>query len=121
MPGQVFVDQVQLAVAAGAEQLAGVVDLVTHGEAADGAAHGADHAGDVPAQHLGLALHQALAHLGVDRIDRHGADFHQEIMGLGRGVGQHRVLQGTGIAGGQGGVTVDDGFHGRVPLYDKKT
>ena len=109
-----FVDHVQLAVAPGAGDGTGVVDLVTGLEQAHVGADCLDHAGHIPAQDFGGATFRCdvLADLGVHWVDGNGFDFHQQVTGTGDGCRQLDVLQGVRVADGQA-VVVGNGFHGR--------
>ncbi|CAE6954804.1 conserved protein of unknown function [Ectopseudomonas oleovorans] len=112
MTDDALVDHMQLAVGAGPVDGAGVEHPVARLEQADLAAHGLDHAAGVPAEHLGGAVRwrDALTDLGVDRVDRNGADLDQQVARAGYRLGQLHVLQGFGVFGGEG-LVVGDGFH----------
>ncbi|MNI81485.1 hypothetical protein D3C73_1381030 [compost metagenome] len=77
----------QLTVASGTGNGAGVVDLVTGLEQAYLATNGPDHASHIPTQHFGGAAFRAdvLANLGVHRVDGDGLDVHQQVPWAGDG------------------------------------
>ncbi|MNI84998.1 hypothetical protein D3C73_1419530 [compost metagenome] len=106
----------QLAVTPSAGNGAGVEHLVAGLEQAHFTANGLDHAGHVPTQHFGRTDFwlDVLTDLGIDRVDRDGFDFHQQVTGASDRLRQVDVLQGVFIADRQRGV-VGNGFHGRLP------
>jgi len=112
-----LIHQMQLAVGPGAVDGTGIEHPVAGLEQADLAAHGLDHAGGVPAQHLGCAVFRsdAQADLGIDRVDRNGAHLHQQVVRAGGRRIQVYVLQGFGVLGRQG-LVVGNGFHARAPV-----
>ena len=98
-PDDALVDEMELAVRAGARDVAGVVHLVARLEQRHFGTDGFDGAGGVPAEdarrgRLGFPL------LGVDRVDRDRFDLHQEVAPGGRGLGLLDFLK-----------RMDDGFH----------
>ena len=115
-PDDALVHTVQLRIAARAGDVTGVKDTIARLEQRDLRAHRLDHAGRIPAQHLVLAGRRrgALAHLGVDRVDRDGVHPHLEVARAGAGRGQRHVEQRLGGIDGQG-LAVGNGFHLTAP------
>jgi hypothetical protein len=107
-----LVHQMQLAVGAGAGQVAGVPDFIADLEQGHVRADRFHHAGGIPADHLGLAFGRGdvAADLGVDRIDRNGAHFDQQIAAGSLRRRQFDIDQGVGVVDRQG-LAVGDGFH----------
>ncbi|MNN11595.1 hypothetical protein D3C81_1245580 [compost metagenome] len=112
MADDALIHHVQLTVAAGTGDGAGVKDFVAGLEQRHFAADSLDHTGNVPAQHFRRAVFRChvLPHFGVDRVDRNGFDFHQHVAWAGDRFWQFDVLQGLGVADRQGSV-IGDGFH----------
>jgi len=110
-----LVHQLQFAVAAGARDRAGVPDAVARLEQGHVGTDRLDDAGRVPAQHLPFAGFRlgALAHLGVDRVDRHRAHLDQQVVALRDRVRQGDVDQRLGVVDREAGL-VSDGFHGKL-------
>jgi hypothetical protein len=95
-----LVDLLQLAVASRAGHVAGVVHLVARSEQRDLWAGGGDDTGRVPAEDArrGRARAARDALLGVDRVHRHRAHAHQQIVALRRaGIGKGDVDERLGI------------------------
>ena len=71
----------KLRIGALSQNRSGVEHLVAGFEQSDVGADRIDHAGGVIAQNLVLAWFRrgALAHLGIDRIDRHGFDGNADV------------------------------------------
>ena len=122
MANDAFIDQVQFAVGAGTVDGAGVENLVARLEQADLTAYRLDGSGCIPTEHLGGTIvrriakaDNAMADLGVDRVDRDGSNLDQQIVRARSGIGQLHVLQRFGMLGRQG-LVVSDGFHGNAPL-----
>ncbi|MNQ69315.1 hypothetical protein D3C85_839040 [compost metagenome] len=116
VPDNPLIDHMQLAIGASAGDGAGVEHLVARLEQADFAAHGLDHASNIPAQHLGdapLGL-DILAHLGIDGVHRDGLDLYQQVARAGNRLGQLNVLQRSGIGDGKR-MSVGNGFHKWTP------
>ncbi|MNJ47899.1 hypothetical protein D3C77_430740 [compost metagenome] len=112
MADDALIDDMQFAVAPGTGNGAGVEHLVAWLEQGDITAHRLDHTGHIPAQHLGgtrIRLH-VLAHLGIHRVHRDGADLYQQVPRTWLGGRQFDVLQGGRVGDGQG-VVVGNGFH----------
>src|SRR5690606_23930714 len=78
-----LVYQLQLTVAARADQRPGVPHLVTGLEQRYVGTDRLDHAGSVPTEDARLCFvcmrHVALADFGIDRVDRYGLDFYQQV------------------------------------------
>ena len=112
MAGQACVDPLELRVAAGAGDVAGVVHAIARPEAADRFTDRLDDAGGVVAEHLRLRLDLRLgrADLGVDRIHRDRLDAHQQVVRAGRGRGQFDVEQRLRVVDRQVAGECD-GFH----------
>ena len=108
-----LVDQLQLRVAAGAGDVAGVVDRVAGTEHRDLRADRLDHPGRVVAQHLRLRFDLRLrrAHLGIDRIHRDRFDAHQQVATLRDGRIEFDIEQRLRVVDGQV-AGEGDGFHG---------
>ncbi|MNN75601.1 hypothetical protein D3C81_1919170 [compost metagenome] len=121
MADDALVHHMQLAVAARTRDGAGVIHLVAGLEQCHLTAHRLDHTGHIPTQHLGRATFglDVLAHLGVDRVDRDGFDFHQQVAGAGDRLRQFDVLQSLVVTDRQRGV-VGNGFHGRLRNTNKE-
>ncbi len=98
-----LIHHVQFAVATGPGDGTGVEHLVPGLEQRDLAAYRLDHAGHVPAQHLGNASFglDVLADLGVHRVDRNGLDLHQQVPGTGDRLRQLDVLERLRVGDGQ--------------------
>lgn len=79
MARDTFVDYIQFAVRAGADDRAGIKHLVARLEHGDLIADDAHHARGVPAQHTPHGHSRSLANLGVDRIDRYRAHLNQQV------------------------------------------
>ncbi|MNH23578.1 hypothetical protein D3C72_1564520 [compost metagenome] len=111
MPDDSLVDQVIFAVTARAIDCTGVEHFVARLEQRH---LGADFANDphgIPSQHLRVVTAAAGSDLGVDRVDRDGFDFHQQVPGTGCGLGQFVLVQRSGILDREAGGVVDDCFH----------
>jgi hypothetical protein len=112
-----LVDQLELRVAAGTGDVAGVVDLVAGREQGHLVADRLDHAGGVVAEHARriFLLRLGCAHLGIDRVDRDRFHPHQDVVAGRFGLGQFDVLQGLRVVDGQVAGKAD-GFHGGLRL-----
>ncbi len=110
--GEALIDQMEFAVGAGTEDGAGVEDFVAGLEESDVGADGLDDAGAIEAENLGLLRGSLSAHadLGVDGIDRNGADGDEQVARAGGGRGEFEVEEGIGI-GRRQGLDVANGFH----------
>jgi hypothetical protein len=115
-PHQTRVHRLVLRIAALPRQVAGVPDAVARPEAGDLGADGFDHAGSVPAGYAPLTLRRraVAAHLGIDRIDRHRLDPHQQILPARLGRRQFDIDQ-TICAIHRQVFAGGDGFHGIDP------
>src|SRR5690606_24963752 len=80
-----FIDQVQLAVGPGTVDGTGIEHPVAGLEQAHCTAHRLDYTGSVPAEYLGGAVLRgdALADLGVDRVDRNRPNLYQQVVRTG--------------------------------------
>ncbi len=112
MTNQPRIDQLVFGIAAGAGDVTGVVHTIAGREAAHRCTDCVDRAGGIVAKHLRprLDLRLGRTNLGIDRIDRHRLDAHQQVMLAG-----HRLRQ---LDIEQGGLIIDrqvmgqcDGFH----------
>ena len=108
-----LVHQVQLAVGAGAGEVAGVPHFVAGLEHGDAGAYCLHHAGRIPADDLGGAIGRR--HVGADfdihRVDRNGLDRYQQVAALRMRGGQVDIDQCVVVGDGQG-LAVGNGFHG---------
>ncbi len=116
MPDDPLVHGVVLGVGTRAVDRPGVVDLVPDLEQLDLGAHRDHRAGGVPAEHLPVALRiDVLAHLVVDRVQRHRLHPDQQVPRTGLGNRQLHVLQAVRVLDGQARA-VGHGTHRRGDL-----
>src|SRR4051812_31475350 len=104
-PHDALVDKVELAVAAGARDVAGVVHGVTRLEEGDLRSGCLDGARRVPAQHARRGAAR-LALLGIDGVHGNGLDFHEKVMPRRGGARQLDVVERREVGAG-----MRDGFH----------
>ena len=121
VPDDAFIDQMPLRIGARARPGAGVVDLVAGLEERNSRADRFDHAGGIETEHARhITLRRDIApYLGINRVDRHRMDAHQQVTTGGDRLGQLEVDQAPGVGDGQA-LTVSDSFHGRCLEEDQR-